>query len=211
MTFTEEFDGVWASASLLHCPRKQIPNVLKRIHSALKPDGIAYLSYRATPSVTTIEQPVQEELQAIPYFSDLKIACGHFKSSEHSLADVQLKALPFSYGRLDPAKHFLARASGNSMNGGKKPIKDGDYLLLELITPTSAGSNNGRTVAIERQDVSGDDQYLLRTVKKLSQQEYQLLAQNPDYQSIMATEDMNTFARLKQVISAEEINSFSDQ
>ena len=46
MTFTEEFDGVWASASLLHCPRKHIPNVLKRIHSALKLDGIAYLSFK---------------------------------------------------------------------------------------------------------------------------------------------------------------------
>jgi len=32
------------------------------------------------------------------------------------------------------------QTTGNSMNGGKHPILDGDMLLLELITPESAGS-----------------------------------------------------------------------
>ena len=31
----------------------------------------------------------------------------------------------------------------SSMDGGKNPIRDGDYLLLELISPSSAGSNTG--------------------------------------------------------------------
>ncbi len=38
-----------------------------------------------------------------------------------------------------------------------------DYLLLEVITPNNAGSISTQIVAIERQDVSGDDQYKLET------------------------------------------------
>ena len=39
-----EFDGVWAYASLLHVPRKEIDDVLERIILALRPEGICYLS-----------------------------------------------------------------------------------------------------------------------------------------------------------------------
>jgi len=137
---------------------------------------------------------------SIPYFSDLKIACGHFRTSSHETEEIEQIALPEKYGTLDPAKHFIARAMGNSMNGGKHPIHDGDYLLLEHITSNNAGSISNQIVAIERQDTSGDDQYLLRYVSKLGQGQYELIAQNSDYEPMMATEDMATFARLKDVI-----------
>ena len=52
------------------------------------------------------------------------------------------------------------------MNGGKQPVQDGDYLLLELIDSAKAGSITGSTVVIERQEAGGDDQYLLRLVTK---------------------------------------------
>ena len=113
--------------------------------------------------------------------------------------------LPVHYGRLDPARHFVARAKGNSMDGGKNPIMDGDYLLLEMITPESAGSISSQIVAIERQDVSGDDQYLLRYVHKWETGKYELIANNPDFQPMMATEDMRTFARFKGVIDSNDL------
>jgi mutator protein MutT len=46
LAYSNVFDGVWASASLLHCPRAQIHDVLSRIVLALKVDGIAYLSFK---------------------------------------------------------------------------------------------------------------------------------------------------------------------
>jgi mutator protein MutT len=46
LSYSNAFDGVWASASLLHCPRAHILDVLSRIGLALKPDGIAYLSFK---------------------------------------------------------------------------------------------------------------------------------------------------------------------
>jgi SAM-dependent methyltransferase len=42
----EAYDGVWASACLLHVPREELAGILARIHRALKPDGLFYASYK---------------------------------------------------------------------------------------------------------------------------------------------------------------------
>lgn len=43
----EAYDGVWANACLLHVPREQLPDVLRRIHQAARPGGLFYASYKA--------------------------------------------------------------------------------------------------------------------------------------------------------------------
>lgn len=159
-------------------------------------------SSRPKATVVSIEKARR---QVISYFPDLKIACGHFKASQHDEQSVRKFVLPEHYGHLDAERHFIAHATGNSMDGGKIPIRDGDYLLLEVITPNNAGSISDQIVAIERQDVSGDDQYLLRNVKKLGPGNYELIANNPDYEPMRATEDMRTFARLKGVIDSDDL------
>jgi SAM-dependent methyltransferase len=40
------YDGVWASACLLHVPRDQLAGILGRIHRALKPEGLFYASFK---------------------------------------------------------------------------------------------------------------------------------------------------------------------
>jgi SAM-dependent methyltransferase len=42
----DAYDGVWASACLLHVPRDELAGVLGRIHRALKPAGLFYASYK---------------------------------------------------------------------------------------------------------------------------------------------------------------------
>ncbi|MCF0111138.1 MAG: class I SAM-dependent methyltransferase, partial [Erysipelotrichaceae bacterium] len=42
----ESFDGIWASASLLHVVREDMIDVLNKLHSFLKPDGTLYVSYK---------------------------------------------------------------------------------------------------------------------------------------------------------------------
>lgn len=135
----------------------------------------------------------------LPFFPNLKIACGHFKTGRTD-AD-ELRVLPRFYGDLDPSRHFIACAAGHSMDGGKNPVRDGDALLLELISPQRAGSITGQIVAIERQDESGDNQYLLRVVTKSPQGTYVLKAQNPAYADLPAGDEMRTLARLKGVIA----------
>jgi SAM-dependent methyltransferase len=44
LRFVEEFDGVWACASLLHLPRSELPLAIARIREALRVNGILFLS-----------------------------------------------------------------------------------------------------------------------------------------------------------------------
>lgn len=46
MEFHEEFDGIWVCASLLHVPKSQMHDVMRRFIQALKPSGIFYLSLK---------------------------------------------------------------------------------------------------------------------------------------------------------------------
>jgi len=47
MNWKEEFDGIWAMASLLHLKKEEMPLNLKKIMDALKPDGTFFLSLKA--------------------------------------------------------------------------------------------------------------------------------------------------------------------
>jgi SAM-dependent methyltransferase len=42
----EAYDGVWASACLLHVPRDELAGILGRIRRALKPSGVFYASFK---------------------------------------------------------------------------------------------------------------------------------------------------------------------
>ena len=41
-----EYDGIWACASILHLPRTELIDVLQRISTALKPGGVLYTSFK---------------------------------------------------------------------------------------------------------------------------------------------------------------------
>ncbi|MDQ5908786.1 MAG: hypothetical protein QG599_879 [Pseudomonadota bacterium] len=43
---SERFDGIWACASLLHVPLADLPDVLRRLARALKPEGVLYASWK---------------------------------------------------------------------------------------------------------------------------------------------------------------------
>ncbi|EIG56347.1 class I SAM-dependent methyltransferase [Bradyrhizobium canariense] len=42
----EAYDGVWASACLLHVPRDELAGILAQIRRALRPSGVFYASYK---------------------------------------------------------------------------------------------------------------------------------------------------------------------
>lgn len=43
---TEAYDGLWACASILHLTYEEIMDVMKRIHGALKPQGVFYTTFK---------------------------------------------------------------------------------------------------------------------------------------------------------------------
>ena len=42
----EEYQGIWACASILHLPMKELKEVMKRLYAAIKPEGILYASFK---------------------------------------------------------------------------------------------------------------------------------------------------------------------
>lgn len=46
IAWRQAFDGIWACASLLHVPTAELPDVMRRLGLALKPDGILYASFK---------------------------------------------------------------------------------------------------------------------------------------------------------------------
>ena len=42
----EEYDAIWACASLLHAPSDSLPIILSKMYDALKPTGIMYISFK---------------------------------------------------------------------------------------------------------------------------------------------------------------------
>ncbi len=51
--FINEFDGIWACASLLHVPYDELPDVMQRLKRALKENGIIYVSFKYGTEETT--------------------------------------------------------------------------------------------------------------------------------------------------------------
>ncbi|MBL4912069.1 DEAD/DEAH box helicase family protein [Shewanella schlegeliana] len=160
------------------------------------------LQSSAIPIEQSVTKPIDSlstgDSVSLPYYPDLRIACGNFKTGTYT--HVEQLSLPAYYDKYDPKRYFVAPACGNSMHGGKNPIANGDLLLLEWITPVNAGSISSLTLAIERIDDAGDSEYLLRVVKKQPDGRYLLKANNPEYEDKVATDNMKTFARLIKVI-----------
>ncbi|HEY7776821.1 MAG TPA: NUDIX domain-containing protein, partial [Kineobactrum sp.] len=46
INYKKEFDGIWASASLLHCHQDQLHGVMRKIMESLKDDAVAYMSFK---------------------------------------------------------------------------------------------------------------------------------------------------------------------
>ncbi|MBR4234883.1 MAG: class I SAM-dependent methyltransferase [Clostridia bacterium] len=46
ISFTDRFNGIWACASLLHVPKREMPAILQILELALRPGGVLYASYK---------------------------------------------------------------------------------------------------------------------------------------------------------------------
>ena len=42
----DRYDGIWANATLLHLPKAELKDVLKKLEKALKPNGILFASFK---------------------------------------------------------------------------------------------------------------------------------------------------------------------
>jgi len=64
LAFENAFDGIWACASLLHLPRAEMGDVVRRFTRALRPCGVWYLSFKRGEA---------EEIRGGRFYSDYTV------------------------------------------------------------------------------------------------------------------------------------------
>ena len=62
INYNEEFDGIWANASLLHVHKEDIDKVIQKMRNALKNHGVFYASFKYGDT---------ERMQGPRYYNDL--------------------------------------------------------------------------------------------------------------------------------------------
>jgi superfamily II DNA or RNA helicase/diadenosine tetraphosphate (Ap4A) HIT family hydrolase/phage repressor protein C with HTH and peptisase S24 domain len=90
----------------------------------------------------------------VPFFVDVAAACGAVQATETRSEPVQQVTIETARP-IDPQRHFVVRASGDSMNGGASPIRDGDLVLCEWTPGARAEDFEGQpTLLVGRGDAT---------------------------------------------------------
>lgn len=81
LDFRDEFDGIWANASLLHVNLNLLPKSLEKLCSALKPGGVLFMSFKYGESAYIkddryfndhTEKSIREVIDLVPQFEEIK-------------------------------------------------------------------------------------------------------------------------------------------
>lgn len=99
--------------------------------------------------------------QSLPYYEQLMVACGvgdlqHAGTDEVSTLVVQA-TMPVT-----PARNFIVRARGDSMDGGRMPIRDGDYVLCEWCKGASLESLENVACLVTAHDIAGTSEAMIK-------------------------------------------------
>lgn len=133
-------------------------------------------------------------------YPDLRAAAGHAQAAAEA-PDRELVWLPLEEVSSDV---FAVRVSGSSMDGGKNPLRDGDWAVMRVARSLPASAVENRIVLVETQDDSFGAQYQIKRLQRRGAG-WLLTSDNPDGPTIEATEGMVPIARLERAIRPENL------
>lgn len=140
--------------------------------------------------------------RALASYPDLAAAAGH-AVSETLPQQAEAVELPLER-ELDLEAHFAVRVDGDSMDGGKAPLRPGDWAVFELARGQPAPAVEGRVALFE---TPGDGGGLRHQIKRLLRTEggWVLRSDNPDGPTIDLTDDTRLIARLQVSFRPEQL------
>ncbi len=97
------YDGVWASFSLLHAPRADMPANLARIHRALKADGILYIGLK-----TGGHEERDAAGRFYAYFGEEELR-DHLGVAGFTILEVETDSITGMLGTPEPCIHITAK------------------------------------------------------------------------------------------------------
>ncbi|MCP3168761.1 DEAD/DEAH box helicase family protein [Myxococcus qinghaiensis] len=98
---------------------------------------------------------------------------------------------------------FVVRASGDSMNGGERPIRNGDWLVMRYSRDLSLQEMEGKVALIQVPDAAGYAYQVKRLVKDKGH--WALRSDNPNHATSEAGADMVPIALLVEVVPPERV------
>lgn len=115
---------------------------------------------------------------ALRYYPELAVACGIAVEQD----DNPDGSMPIQIETdVDAQKHFVVRASGESMNGGDAPIEDGDLVLIETASVTDPAQFEGKPCLLSGYE--GPDQSFAQIKIPLRQgKNWILRSTNPEFE-----------------------------
>ncbi|NOK04045.1 DEAD/DEAH box helicase family protein [Myxococcus xanthus] len=177
-------------------PTAGMPGTAFRVRFTLGPDGWSAAPAQAEPSPLA-------PWGTLVAFPSLRAAAG---AVEHPISidqapEAERVRLP---SRAQDTGLFAVRASGDSMDGGAHPIRDGDWLVMRDAKAAGAGPLDGRVALVQVPDPITGFRY---QVKRLVRQDghWLLRSDNPLRESVQAGETTSPVALVVEVIPPERL------
>ena len=164
------------------------PGTAFQVRFSKSPDG-----YWAEPLGQVIAFPARGRVVAYP---SLRVAAGAVQGSIEEPPEADEVRLPGAREGL-----FAVRASGDSMDGGAKPIRDGDWLLFRPARGEGLGAVAGRVALVQVPENGGFAYQVKRVVKE--GQRILLRSDNPERAPFDANKDTVVIAVLVDVVRPE--------
>jgi superfamily II DNA or RNA helicase/diadenosine tetraphosphate (Ap4A) HIT family hydrolase len=202
--FAKQFCNVAIPAG---AQRNQLPDLLRRWFgpTAGQPGTAFEVRFYASPDGLWAEpqggRVIELSRNAVIAYPDLQAAAGH--GEDVGAADVRGSEVRLPLSRVDPDL-FAVRVAGTSMDGGKSPLRDGDWAVMRLARGAAPSSLRDRVVLVRS---PGDGDGMQYQIKRLAQQAgaWRLTSDNPEGPSFEATDANTVIARLEESFHPEDL------
>jgi superfamily II DNA or RNA helicase/diadenosine tetraphosphate (Ap4A) HIT family hydrolase len=203
--FVKEFCNV---AHPVGSQRNQLPDLLRRWFglAAGRPGTAFHVRFTRDADGLWVEPEGAEAVTSPPLgtliaYPTLRAAAGAASNPVELSPEAETIQLPT---RAEGEGFFAVRAVGDSMNGGKSPIRDGDWLVMRFARGASYEELDGKVALLELPDSDFGFTYQVKRLRRRGA-EWTLCSDNPDGPSFKATEQTIPIAVLVEVIRPEDM------
>jgi hypothetical protein len=191
--------------------RNALPDLLRRWFgpSAGRPGTAFEVRFRGTPDGYWVE-PVSSNVAAldarsgVTAYPDLRAAAGHGLARPRKPRDC--RARDGSRSRTPSSDDFFAvRVSRiRSMDGGKAPLRDGDWAVFRFARGAPASALENRVVLAETHRAGPGAQYQIKRLTPAGTG-WRFVSDNPEGPSFDASDETVAIARLERALRPEEL------
>lgn len=203
--FMKEFCNV---AHPVGSQRNELPDLLRRWFgpAAGRPGTAFHIRFSRSPDGLWVEPEGAGALEAAPRgllltFPTLRAAAGAAREPVEQTPAADVVRLPTT-ARGEGL--FAVRAVGDSMDGGKRPIRDGDWLIMRFARSASFEELNGKVALLQMPDADLGFAYRIKRVVH-DGSAWRLRSDNPMHPSSEATAETVPLALLVEIIRPEDL------